>query len=1760
MIDLEGYHVKELMFKSKNSLVFSGVRNKDNLDIVIKIPNNNIPSQEDLSRMRFEYIITSKFTGQGVVKACGIEKYKHHYALILEKVEGKKLQEVIGQYEFSVPDKIQIAIDIAQSLLVIHQQKVIHKDINSSNILLNPQTKEVTIIDFGLSTELLSENAIVQNPEKLRGTLEYISPEQTGRVTHYVDYRTDFYSLGVTLYELFTNKLPFQSSDMLELIHAHIAKMPEPPHEVSEILPESLSLVIMKLLKKNPEDRYQTIDGLIYDLKNIRQAMLEEAPDMNHFVLGEKDFSRKFQIPNQIYGRAKEINTIVEAYEDTSQGNTVLCEVKGYSGIGKSSLIKEIHKPLLKNQGYFVLGKFDQFQRDIPYYGFKQAFEELIKQILTKPEEEISFWKKSLLEALGVNGKVITSLIPELELVIGTPPPLVPMGIEESKNRFNALMLGFIRVFARVGHPLVIVLDDMQWADVASLQLIEYIFDQQEGMSLLCVITYRSNEVDKSHQLTATLDKVKATNVGFESVELETLGTEAVTELVNDTLHTDSTLSAPLVKLVQDKTGGNPFSINEFLKYLYEEKLVAFNTTTFLWDWDIDKISLLNIQDNVADILLKKINSLSDLARDVLMYAACIGHRFRLTTLAIVQNKDIREVQQQLKEVIREGFIAPIGNAYKMLYLNSEQIKKADTGIEFKFVHDKIQKTAYTSLEEAQKKRIHLDIAYSILKGFTEEEVDKYFFDILSHLNYGRDLIAEPAEKQRVVQMNLKATQKAKESIAYSSALSFIMAAKASLPENLWADDYGTTLNVYELLAEIYYLNGDYLQAQQTIDEALTHTQSILDEASLHETSIQVFLAQGQFIPGINYAIDVLKLLGVDLPKNPSPDDMIAELGATKEALANQDILALVDLPFLKDEEKNLAIQLINHIFAITYIASPLLFIIITLKLVRICLEYGNPLSSPLLYAVYGLLCSVFGDLPSVEKFGQVSLALLEKFQAEPIRSKVYQFLCVGGVTHYDSYEKAIAMAENAIRVGLASGDITYTGLSSLHLSALMFYNGKLLNAAEQRMSRLLHWLAKKQHLQYHSTIFYQQAALRLAGQTPDVDFQPEVSLEVLQNANSISDIANAHLVNGITHFIMKEYAQAQGAFGAANTMQESLNGTFYYNELKFFNALLLLKHDQGLSHEEVVQKVEEDQKLMKMWADFAPMNFSCKYWLVEAEKARFTNNAQAIDFYDQAIDEASKYTNYKMEALANELAGEFLLSTNKKRFARVYLQDSHRLYNLWGASAKAQLLEKKYPEINMSHSRGSSGLSQTIHSSTLATNSSSLESIDLISIAKASQALSGEIVLRDLLKRMMHIVIENAGAERGVLVMQEGNQLLIQAESNSRGAEVEVLNSIPLENAEGNANAPGISSSIVQYVVRTKESVVLADAVNEGQFTNLDYVKKLQPKSILCTPLINQGKLSGILYLENPLIKGAFTSERTETLSILSSQIAISIENALLYENLEEKVRERTSKLSEAYDEIKQKNKDITAGISYASRIQTAMLPRMDEISRIFPDSFVLFKPLDIVSGDFYWIAEVEDKVLFAAVDCTGHGVPGAFMSSIGNEILNQIVKVQKITQPKDILQQLHEGIKTALRQKETKNHDGMDMALSSWDKTKNEITFAGAKNSLVYVCENKLDEIKGNRLLIGGFKKKNTKKFEQVVLKINSSTAFYMFSDGYADQFGGESGTRLMKKEFKQVLLDIHKKPMQEQQRLLEQNLADWMGEYKQIDDILVVGFRID
>ncbi|MEY3866813.1 MAG: hypothetical protein RLZZ338_704 [Cyanobacteriota bacterium] len=1548
MITLPNYIFTEIIYTGTKSRVYRGYRQSDKTPVVVKILNTEYPPFKELVLFRNQYTLAKNLEIKGIITPYSLENYRNGYALVMEDFGGMSLDQYTEGKPLPLDKFFPLAIALVQILEDLSKQRVIHKDIKPQNILINPKTKEVKLIDFSIASLLSRETQTIINPNVLEGTISYISPEQTGRMNRGIDYRTDFYSLGVTFFELLTGELPFSAKDPMELVHCHLAKNPPKVHSLNPNIPPILSEIISLLMEKTPEARYQSALGLKHDLETCQQEWEKTGriPDaIASFALKSLDLCDRFIIPEKIYGRQREIDILLTAFErvatppiNNEKPRIEMMLVAGFSGIGKTAIVNEVNKPIVRRRGYFIKGKFDQFNRNIPLSSFVQAFRDLMEQISSENPTKLAQWQAKIISELGENAQVIIEVIPELERIIGQQPPVVELSGSAAQNRFNLLFQKFLQIFTTKEHPLVIFIDDLQWADTASLKLIKLLMTEGEKGYLLLIGAYRDNEVSPTHALTLTLDEIEKSGATIDTITLEPLGESDLNHLVADTLNCVPEFAFNLTNLVHQKTQGNPFFATQFIKFLYESRLIQFNRDLGYWQCDIAKVRVLSVTDDVVEFMSLQLQKLPNSTQEVLKLAACIGNQFDLETLAIISEKYLSETATDLWKSLQENLVIPTSDIYKFYHEKEEEDEKVDSEninnlrMVYKFLHDRVQQAAYSLIPDAEKKATHLKIGQLLLKNTPTEKREEEIFEIVNQLNIGADLITSQSEKNELAKLNFLAGKKAKAAIAYGGAVEYLTLGLALLPEDKWTSHYDLTLSLSVEAVESEYLNTNFEGANLLAETVLSNTENILDQVKIYELKIAIYMAQLQAQLAIDTGLSILEKLGITL--EPEPPE-------------TANIEQLINLPEMTDPYKMGAMRILIALFPACFSANPHLFRLQVFKMVNLCIQYGNSPLAAFAYVLYGLiLCGFLEDMESGYRFGKLAIKVGEKFPKNEVNYIVLG-LFNSFIKHWKNpvRQSIEGWQSDIITPLLEMGQIEHGCYNIQEYCKEIFLIGDNIEEVDQNQKKYIELLIKcKQELQIVMVKMWRQFTLNMLGQNQEKTcligniFNEREALAGLVEQNNGWLLFNFWFIKLMLLYLCQEYPQAVAAAKFAEKYTQTGAGLMLVTQFNFYYSLALLadyrhvdfpvESDIEKTKQQYLTQVSLNQEKMKLWAYHAPSNCQHKYDLVEAEKARILgDNWLAMELYDRAISGAQNNEYLNEEALGNELAANFYLECHKEKIAKTYIIDAYYCYARWGANMKVNDLEERYRQLLMPVIKqekvnilASHTLTESSRHTVTSSHSSISQILDFSSVMKACQVLSEQIVLEQLIAKLMQVTIENAGATKGILILLNNQTLLLAAKALSHEKEVIVSCTTPDDLSSE------IPLTVINYIQHIRKPLVVNHpSLNNSWMTDV-YIQENSPQCLLGLPLLHQNKLLGILYLENQLTADIFTLERLEVLNILTTQAAISLENANLYQTLQgsnKALIESLQKLQDAQLQMIQSEKmsalgNLVAGVAH--------------------------------------------------------------------------------------------------------------------------------------------------------------------------------------------------------------------------------------------------
>ncbi len=1512
-LHLPGYDIGPILRRVRDRALYRATRLADGESVVVETLDVEYPSRLQIAEMQREYEIAEKL--QSVDAVLRVHEMRRHgsgnIALITEPFAASVTEHLTERpgNRLPLPQTLDLAIFLVEALGDIHACEIVHKSITPDHVRLDIATGTYRLAGFSIASELARERQVTPTERGVEGSLPYISPEQTGRMNRDLDYRSDYYSLGVTLFELLTGQRPFEAETVLEWVHAHISREPPDPCALVPEIPEVVGRIVQKLLAKNPEDRYQSAKGLLADLRRCVRALADDEP-LETFELGQQDLLQRFLVPQELYGRERELNQLLSLFEATVTGQTTFCLVHGYSGVGKSALVNELDRPLVRERGFLVQGKFDQLSRGEAYGALAVAFRGLVQQVLAEPEERLAQWRSALLDALAPNAQLMVDLVPELELIIGPQPSAAELPPAEARNRQQIVLTNFIRVFASAEHPLVLFLDDLQWSDIPTLDLLKRLSVTRELGHLLFIGAYRSNEVGPGHPLRLSIDALQASKA-LHDLALGPLDRESVARLVADALGGEAKRIRPLSDLLFDKAQGNPFFTTELLKKLHAEGVIRLDRTDGHWDWDLDAALWSGLSDDVVSFMIDNLRQLPQPTQQILQLAACIGGSFDLHTLTVIGDRSPAEIAAVLLPALRQHLVLPLNAEYRLVGRAAGANDEVDAvwNPSYRFLHDRVQQAAYALIDAQRMQSVHLSVGWLMLQNASADERDRRLIDIVAHLNAGRALIDTPEDRLRLAYLNRDAGGRARRSAAYEAALGYLKVGLELMPEDAWLSVPDLARSLALELQQCTYLTGRFDEADQWTEVLLERAPSDLERTQILATRTRQYATMGRMDASIQSAIQGLALLGMSLNLEPDAGALAEERRQIEANREGRPIASLADAPAVTDEALLLAMRLLMEIFPAAFLSgSGNLFPYLVLKSVNLSLRHGNCPESAFAYAAYGmLLCGELDDPAQGYAYGQLGLAINERLDDIALRARVIYVYSMF-VHHWSNHWSSLtSWFVKGIEAGYQSGDLLYLAYSAQ--DCVIWDPALDLPTAERRHAENLEIVREcaYQDSLDSATLFLQlQRNLQGKTDTPeslsDADFDEQACLAGMHARRFMTGIANYHIYKAEACFMHEAY---DAAFAHVCEQDRLIKSAMSLPQLVRFYIVSFLtrvvRYDQETesARSAILDRLQQDLAQMRRWAENCPENFLHLQCLMEAELARLTwQDRLALTRYDEAIEAARANGFMRDEAMACERAARFLISAGRRRAAEGYLRGAHRIYDRWGARHKAKLLEESFPVL------------RELIVKPLTESRLGLDDLDLASVMKASRAISGEMVIERLLPATMDILLENAGGQWGCLIVRESEGLRVAACGGHHPAADDDLPARTMLSDTAGAQVP-LPLTLISHVLASDEPVVLNKAAMVGPFAADPYVRSRRPVSVLCVP-IQREHFSGVVYMENNLASGVFTDGRVEVIRLLAAQAAVAIENARLYERvqehsrtLEERVAERTARLEQLNREL---------------------------------------------------------------------------------------------------------------------------------------------------------------------------------------------------------------------------------------------------------------
>jgi len=1501
-LHISGFKIDQQIEASAQYVLMAGHDVEHGQNVLIKTLPTALPDVKEIKRLEREFWLLKEFDQTaGVIQASQMVFHGSGNPAIIYSASGLPLSHYITAKRtaaWSLDRVVGVVLKVARAMAAIHARNMIHKNIAPTNILLDDKDWSVQLMNFDFASALSREPHNKRMSRYMEGSLAYISPEQTGRVAHDVDLRSDIYSLGAVFFELLFGCKPFSAQTLREWAHAHVGKRPQLPHDGAARVSETLTVVVLRMLEKSPEDRYQSAFGLIHDLERIEN-------DLNHhgsirpFTLGEKDVSDVFRIPQVLYGRHNEMAQLEAIFDAVTKGDTRICLISGHSGVGKTALVEELDKSVLRSKGYMLRGKFDQFERARPYAGIADAFAGLFQQMLTEPREKLAVWKEQIQQAVGSNLQALVEVLPDLDLIVGEQPAVTSLPPAEAQNRLQLCFLNLVRVFAEAGRPLILYLDDLQWSDVPTLNLLQSLGTARDISNLFILGAYRSNEVDGSHLVTLTRNEITKKR-SVDEISLSPLVLNDMRQIIADALHDNREDTLALARFIYQKTDGNPFFARELLETLASDGLIRLDPVQGLWVCDIPKINQANIGDNVVEFLIGVLSELPKDTIEAIKLAACIGHEFDMDSLALLSGQSKAALGQALLAALARNVILPLDEAYQ-LFDSAGVMAKAITDSElnpsFRFQHDRLYQAAYEIVDVADRPRLHLSVGQTLLKDVGGPPTMPQLMKVTRHLNEGATLLTDPGEREGLARFNMIAAQLAHNASSYPTALHYAQTAQNLLPKDRWDRHYDLSRDLSKLLAQATYLNGMHEEADAELTDALQNLRNPLEKAQVLAMRTRHFSTLGRMQSSIEAALEGLALLGITIGQDISQSQLEAEIAAVAVNLDGRNVADLAFSDRMTDESVLVSVELLMEIFPAAFLSGAgKMFYFVVLKSVNLSLQHGNSKETAFAFAAYGmLLCGGLDDPATGYEYGQLALAMNETYEDIGLKSRI---IYVYGmfIHHWSNHWASLTdWFKRGIEAGYQSGDLLYLAYNA---QDCIIWDPTL--DVQTAIEEQVRYLQIVRDCQYQDSLdsgtLFLQLLKNFSGQTDDLytlsdaEFDEAACVDGMIERGFMTGVANYNIYKAELHCFYGDFAGARPFIDAQEPLIDSvmsLPQSVRFRVLAFMTYAHHLRDASGDEAEALKSKMNAHQQKMAFWARHNPENFEHLALMMQAQRALIANDVTAaLTGFERAI-EAAKASGFSRDlAMAHEFAALAYDQAGMPIAADAHITRARHHFALWGAQRKVEVLDATFSTSDFPRDGGTGSIAPAAYGI-------SQEALDLDSIMVAARTISGEVSQEDLLEKSMSILLQSTGARRGLFLSTADTGFTVELECVVDGEDMQRTTPGTI------AMSQQVPTSILNFVSQSKRTVRLDDASAENRFDRDAYLQGRRTKSILCLPVQRAERILGIVYLENDLTTGAFPQERLGIVEMLAAQTAISLENAKLYDDLERKIAERTEELN---------------------------------------------------------------------------------------------------------------------------------------------------------------------------------------------------------------------------------------------------------------------
>lgn len=1757
--------LESLGFQDINALV-EGLDNTLNLYEAFDSEDEKKYWIKKVSPTEFDFFQTQNSTN--ILFPIKTKEIENEKWLFFDNIEGENLISFLNREEKSIENHIEVV------LLLIN----IIDELSTDNFLLNIINPQLVWVQknqnklYYLNTARISVNSSdkidIKNLQS--NELPYLAPEQTSKIQRKVDIRADFYSLGVLIYQIITGEYPYHATDTLSWIHAHVA-LPMKP--ISEEIAKNIGMLVPiteKLLSKNPDNRYQSTRGIQFDLQ-LWLKLYRSGQPQEVFELQTKDQVSKLNFQEGLYGRKEETFLLQTAWNDTKEGKSQLILLGGKSGTGKSALVNELHKEMIaQNHGMFLEGKFEQVGERVAFRAFRQMFESLTFQLLSKPQEELHNWQSKFQKELGKSAAVLVQLEPTLVNLLGeqeTPPELEP---QSARNRLHLVVKRFLNTLASPENPVLLFIDDCQWVDDGSLSILEEIISHSQLSYITLVTSYRNDEVDYDHPFWSIMSIWKSQeNQSFFQINdliLTPLTENNIEELLKDNLSENLAFIPQLSKTLYTKTNGNAMFLKQMLLNLYEERVIYFNPSANTWKLNQDALEKIPVVENAVSLIQNKVKNLSDTLKNILQYAACIGNSFKSKTLINSFDLEETELQNYIREATQEGFI------FKTKISTSKEKN-------YRFTHDNIQQAFYEQITIEERAKIYRSLADTWLKEWKQKPNNALLIDVANAYILAAKTIIQSEEIYEVAQLLKQASENSRLTAAYSRAKRYAEEALKLLPENSWQTHYELMRDIHRAIIENAYNQQEETEALIFIKKLLENVKNNQEKLWIYEIQTRYYRDSGDFEKSLAIGREALKSLNVKIPQ-PTKLNVIKSILISRWKLKKIGIDGIRSLPTTTNQEDFLKQKLISDFSTTAYFYDKMLLVTSGGVQFNRFLKDGLTAYSPFAILSFALNLSIgLGDIVTGYELALLSRALDEKLKSsEALRCKA-DFMFPTFFLHWkENTTLVLEQLRNNYKNLMEIGDFEFASYAAMWILKMGMVSDVPLKELSEEAEKLyetftVHYRQEGKHYEYVCSRLFIALAREQTSKIKfwdDIPYSEEKLLDFFEQQGNKNAMWSTYFAYLTYHIHLNHQDLSFEYYNKALPLYKETSGMVDLPIFYVYEAIILVDSVENNKSELKPTKkiITKSWKKIKKWADFSEDIFQSKSYVIQAELARLDSNfTLALSLYQQAIPLFEKQTNLGLLALVYERVADFCKNQDLYSLANFYYKKTNQAYKKWGFVKKLDQLSSKIDTDFLSES---APLIVTEQVDKHVTNNTSL---DLLSLIKNLQAISTVTALEKLLQQMLEVMLENIGGQRGIVFYNHPKGLQVIGSVNYLDNFRNFERYFFTESHQ--SFAPHM---ILNWVSRSKQKLGLENPIWHLQFGQDHYIKKQKPLSILGLPLLKQGELIGIIYMEHFGIAGIFPEEESDILELLASQLAISLESAMLYDDLESKVKERTQEVQEQHQliqeqkiEIERQNKELTSSITYAQRIQRNIMRSDAEIQRLLPQHFIYFKPRDIVSGDFYWIRGKEDKIYVASVDCTGHGVPGAMMSMISSQLLDEALdRLGQEATPAKILDMVQNRIMQVLPRENAVSRDGMDTVLVEIDKQAKKLTFAGAHSPLIYIQNREAKRLKGDPISIegGAVDKSYFKNFTDKDVPIFDEkgelieTYLYFTSDGFQDQFGGSEGRKFTVRRLMNLLLENHQQPLEQQYNRLDEKLMDWMftGDEQQIDDILLIGVKID